>query len=1340
MNKYEISLWEDFPDISSNNTPFLNERKLCVIGSDTMQTRARAVEPKMVSNNNGTNTFTFKMYQNYIDNLTGENYKNPFLHLLVNERKVKVYWEDKWYDLIIKNIDEDSSGKGITYTCTDQFINELSKNGYNLEFTQELQNNIGTAAELTKKVLKNSGWQFDEINSTPIIQKTEEPVYEVITNDVINATKQSPNGDEQQIIPTNKKILVFYSCAVDIVNTDFINKDIQFLYSDSGYQTDDNEMLVINGDCYSSTFQVRRNNQYIEFYQGNIQKFQINTDAGVSIRYRAERLVKTQITAYDDLLERYVYVYNDTELSKLVYGYQTSEFSDPLSVVNLIVNSSNFKNLDGWIGNDLVWGAFPKLTSTVNISNYKTTSYLKVTSGNIYNKAFSSNKQYLMPSQGDIKKGELGGLHVGDKYIFRLKFKNNCEDPSSVSYSFTDNITPIVSTFNSNYQIMGQNYFTINNNQRNGDWYEYNLICNTACAADDIEKLGFFLQVNSPCWIQEVQFFKYETGITSYDSTIEQRLNPGEVSLQGIEKISYKYYNINHDGAEKPEQLVFLYESDTPSSRFVPVYNNYEKMTSIEASESNRFNILQSIAETFKCWIRFTINHNSSGKTLFDENGVAQKYVAIVENIGEDLGWSFEYGIDLKSIRRKVVSNELATKIIVLPNNNEFGKQGFCSISRSNLNYAKENFILNLDYYTNQGLLDKNILELDLYSTSSNYIGYYYFLHQYNKEYDEITNILIEKQLELIKQQAQLKVFEEKNRAANEQLTNSKSDIMMLAGVTTWEEAQGYVQLHTDNVKVQSLMNSISQLQQAIEENINQIENLANSIYILSTFIDEKIERQQELSNLTNDLHERFFNKYARFIQEGTWQDENYMDDDKYYLDALEVAYTSSRPQIEYQIDIMRLNSLEDFSSKKFNIGDICYIQDREFFGYCTDNITPYKLKITINEITSFFDQPEKDTIKVQNYKTQFDDLFQRITATTQSLQYAQGTYNKTASVINSDKTFNFDLLQETFDNNQDLILNSSNQQVTWDSTGITVVDNNNTGSKVKLMAGGLFVTNDGGITWKNAVRGDGISTEILTAGKINTSEIYIYDGNAPSFRWDSNGLTAYSHSNNEINFNRFIRYDQYGIYGYDGNRDFVPGSEEDVWNNSNFGLTWKGFFLRNRNANTSFEISTDNDLIIKNGNINRVQIGRLNNSLTNYGLQLCDNNGNIIFVVDNNGAKIGGWTISSTGLVDPNSDATLSMDQIKFGDVTINNNGINFPAASYLKLNEVSCETKTLVAPTSITVELQQDGTQQVTSQMSWTENGTTHNVQATFYIPKYVINNSWVGESCNVICTTNN
>lgn len=1288
MDRYEISLWEDYPDIK-DGVPFLNERKICVIGADNMATMARAVEPKMVTNINGTNTFSFKMYYTYIDEITGEKYKNPFLKYLINERKVKVYWKGKWYDLIIKNIEEDSTGKSLTYTCEDLFITELSKNGYNLQFSNELQNNIGTAADLAEQVLEGSGWLFDEENSTSIIQETEEPVYEVITQGIVHATKQSPDGDTDSVINFNSKILVFYSCITGI-NDETTTKDIQFLYSPV-YITDENEMLVTNGDCYSGTFQVSKNGNRIYFSQSGSVQFIINTDEGVSLNYRAARLVKSQVTAYDPLLEKYVNLYFDEEQGKEVYGYSTSEFSDPLAVVNLVVNPSNFKNIDGWIGEDLVFGLYPKFNGQTDISTYKATSYLHMAAGVIYNRSFSSNKQYLTPTQNDIKQGKLGGIHAGEKYIFRVKFKPESEDPSAEEYSFNNDIQPLITTFDSNFSPTGSNYFTVDNYSTNEDWNEYTLICTTSCPIDDIENLGLFLQTSNSCWVEEVQLFKYAVGITSYEDQEEKRINPGEISLQGINKISYKYYNIDHDGAESPEQIKFLYEGETESDRFTPVYNNYEKMASIEASGSNRFNILQSIAETFQCWIRFHINHEENGKITLNSDGSAQKYVTIVDSVGEDLGWSFEYGIDLKSIKRKIISNELATKIIVLPNDNEFAQDGFCTIARSGLNYTKENFIINFDYYINQGLLDKEIVEKDLYSTSSNYIGYYSLLNQYNTEYDEITITLIQKQMELTKQQAQFEIVKEKNNATIQQITANKSDIMMLAGVQTWEEANEYVKRYADNTKIQALMNAIAQLQNQVDENEAQMSELDDSITQLNEFIDSQTARQEELIQLIKELHEQFFKKYARFIQEGTWHEDSYIDDDKYYLDALEVAYTSSRPKLEYQIDIMRLAALEDFSSKIFNVGDICYIQDREYFGYNADNKTPYKLKITISEITSFFDTPDKDTIKVQNYKTQFDDLFQRITATTQSLQYEQGSYKRAANAVKSDNTIDFNILQDTFDANKDLVLNASNQQVTWDSTGITITDNINTASKVRLISGGIFITNDGGATWKNAVRGDGINTDILTAGRINTEEIYIYDGDAPSFRWDNSGITAYGSQNGSIDLSTFVRFDRYGIYGYNGYTDFIPQSEDDIWREGTFGLTWNGFFLKNQGGDSTFEISTQNDLVIKSGNIDRLKIGRVG-SYQNYGIQIRDNNNNLIFSVDNEGATIGGWTIGTEGLSTLDG-ASISTNRIRFGDLIIDNTGINFPEVGNIKVNNRSSQLKqTAVIPLGVAIKVSYD------------------------------------------------
>jgi hypothetical protein len=70
-------------------------------------------------------------------------------------------------------------------------------------------------------------------------------------------------------------------------------------------------------------------------------------------------------------------------------------------------------------------------------------------------------------------------------------------------------------------------------------------------------------------------------------------------------------------------------------------------------------------------------------------------------------------------------------------------------------------------------------------------------------------------------------------------------------------------------------------------------------------------------------------------------------------------------------------------------LGDKSFIEDTEFFGwvYKQDGEktvkTPYHEEVVVSEITWELDSPESNSIKIQNFKTQFEDLFQRITAST---------------------------------------------------------------------------------------------------------------------------------------------------------------------------------------------------------------------------------------------------------------------------------------------------------------------------------------------------------------------
>jgi hypothetical protein len=85
---------------------------------------------------------------------------------------------------------------------------------------------------------------------------------------------------------------------------------------------------------------------------------------------------------------------------------------------------------------------------------------------------------------------------------------------------------------------------------------------------------------------------------------------------------------------------------------------------------------------------------------------------------------------------------------------------------------------------------------------------------------------------------------------------------------------------------------------------------------------------------MKTNLNLLFFKKYYRFIQEGTWKKDDYMDDTLYYLDALAVGRTSAFPKVTYDIQLIDLHNLNDYNEYKFGIGDKTYIEDTEFFGY----------------------------------------------------------------------------------------------------------------------------------------------------------------------------------------------------------------------------------------------------------------------------------------------------------------------------------------------------------------------------------------------------------------------
>jgi hypothetical protein len=112
------------------------------------------------------------MYKKYTDPVTGEWVTNPFVDWLISERKIKLEYDGKWYDFIIKDINENSSNYLYTYQLEDALVQELSKNGFGVTLDEKLMNNVGTSKQLGQFVMEETDWVVDGEVSVQTIEES----------------------------------------------------------------------------------------------------------------------------------------------------------------------------------------------------------------------------------------------------------------------------------------------------------------------------------------------------------------------------------------------------------------------------------------------------------------------------------------------------------------------------------------------------------------------------------------------------------------------------------------------------------------------------------------------------------------------------------------------------------------------------------------------------------------------------------------------------------------------------------------------------------------------------------------------------------------------------------------------------------------------------------------------------------------------------------------------------------------------------------------------------------------------------------------------------------------
>lgn len=1177
---YELSVWRDVPIAGTLETDgYFTDEKVAIIGSDSMDSPLKAYDVSLKELTNGDCTLTFSMLYDYEKD--GERVSNPLFELLKNEIKLKLRrgeeygfidvngsinfslleeedTENRWRDFVIKTIDKDSNTHVANIVAKEIFVNELGKNGWSVTLNTELENNYGTVEQLAEKVLDGSDWKVEKGYSP--IERIKEPLFEYQipegTSIAAVAMRKGDDGNSKEItISANEYIYFFYNDA-EFSESIESGKDgqwgikekesVQILYFGRRIDDETNPVAVDDG-------RVVIDDDYLFNYK--------IASAAVNVKvtgYSGYRIQDRTRTVYEPTLDKYVEVY--TNGSEEYFSYTETEYHVSPLVQNYLTNSTNFTSNAGWKNlnkeqEDPILTLYPEP---------------EIRDGKVFWED-SKNSLVLKAGQTYVNSGPANaGFKVinGEKYIVRFSgdWLNDSLEASSGAISFSIKDRDNEEYFSSINEEIG---FVSREND-----IDY-IYCQLDITKSSNSKQSLVLTVsvaNANFYLYDIQLFAYQL-----DEETGKLIFPGDAPTSTIEDKRY-FYKVENGKA-------VYYDG----SNFTPLHEDgYHSVRFFETQESNYFNNIQSLAELFEVWVSFHIKHKKNGQ-IWLENGKPVKTVKFSQyspNSAENHA-GFKYGINLKGIKRTVDSNSIASKVIVKPNNQEYATDGMCTIARAPSNQTGETEIINFDYYINQGLISYGQVINDLYGTGATDLRYFAKLKNLNKQINEEATYVNAYSNTVSELEGQYDLYNAEILAYDNEISELTS---YLNNLNVNDEKR--TQYMNEIARLEILRSVALQNRDAIEKKENG--TVTGTLSKYQGLIDVAEERIKNLQKEKEVLKLKFYTKYSRFIQEGTWTDESYVDDELYYLDAVKISNTSAYPQVSYTINVLSIEDVDGYEAYKFNVGDRTYIEDVEFFGYVTKEFngmsakTPYRMEVIVSERNQNLDDASKTTITIKNYKNQFEELFQKITATTQSLQYQVGEYARAAGVVTPTGEIKVSTLEQSFQNNSLILSGSDNQSVIWDTgTGIEVIDNRSSNNRVRVVGGGVFISSDGGVTWSNAISGNGINTKYLIAGQIDASKINIVNGSVPYFRWDTNGITAFkvdgTIGNETYDTNKYVRFNQYGIYAVgaggtgSSNGESIEGSKLDeliaekttladklkvIEENASFALTWKGLSL----------------------------------------------------------------------------------------------------------------------------------------------------------------------------------
>lgn len=1283
MVDYQIILCEDYYDGTS-----YKEREICEIGSSSSNFSGKAISPEFYTKIDGTHELSFDLPRYCFNEETGEQEDNELIGLITNKSKIILIKPEKdnpkkEYHFVVntRTDKDDDSIFSYSYHCTDAYIEELSKTGYGLSFSDDVEGGegLGTIHELAEKILKDSGWEYDKEKTGPLLEYSTDLEYNINQQRYDTIYKPVP-VHPIQYIPELKR----YCNKLDLyIMRDGHWRDV-YCYEDTEQVVSSvAKNLLYNADDFVD---ITGWNTFHHLDTDGDGQLNITAGALVSV----DKFDEAESTKYGLKMtgQSDFYLLNDTaaDANKYISANQPYLFkyngknNTNLPIRGIYITDKNPLTVAGnapgagyWIGEGFEANKYYVIKPKVSFS--KPYIYLAITGADSVNGIVLKDIEFF-EAKGKTEADNLTVLSTlidGQNYTFdQLRNLNviMLEKDSSIS-AYTQ---PKTMYFYRKGWGHGAEDYRIDGVDETVEYLDFEKEINTETREEIItgEKVIYYGDLNQDgkVLINDARaLLSYvEQGYLdpTYNLTYADMNKDGKIDMEDVILLGNTV-----SGSLSPVEaaripivttisLPAIYDVNGVPLKPLPVLtvNSLpgigQKDTIYKLSSDGKYYQYYSLTRngvTGGAWDLAWYGDGTSDKRrtliaeksnrfnllqelselfkvwcVFDvernrDTGEIKKKVYFKENAINQNFAGFHKGVNLQSIERKADSEGIVTKMYVEDVENEFADNGFVTIRTASLNPWGENYYYNFKYYVDQKLLRGDVVEKDLKDL-------YDYVQVRNKSIFSLNDQIASANVELNNLSSLLKSITYSISAMNERKASLGADL----------EKYKYEMSETDRQQISDNLSTYNtQLGKFTNErDITQDEynNLKAQLDNWNATIEEKQKEKKQKIN-------EFEKKYIHYIKEGIWSDSSYVDNDTYYIDSQKVSNTSAVPATTWTIGVIDGSVLKDLEDFKFAVGDQTILVDNEFFGVEKNYAENYVFEVLISGIKENLEDGTKNQIEVRNYLTSFEDIFQRISAAAQTLELNEQTYDK-AAYFTKDGTVDENILQNTLLQNALTLANASDNSYVLNETGLSLQSLINPAKKMRAVADGIFFANsngeDGQPQWKTGITADGINASMLTTGEINTSLIKIFSDGQPSFSWNKLGITSYKVDTTPegkliVDNNSFTRLDSFGFYQIDGVEGFQTNNNGDPWfkgdarenvldkiqDKATFSLTERGFRLNVKDGNGYIQLG--------HGKVDK-------DNKVPYGLYIADKEGETAVKLQNNGDNfIAGWHLEKDRL-----------------------------------------------------------------------------------------------------------